>query len=333
MSDGLINIRSPFIVSIDVVGQIETKLELRIWNRTQTKPTPATFTLTKKIASNIQRETIYNISKFVEEFINPIKTQSVVLAEESENNMVFVEVKKFYKTGTSFILLETLNYEAVNGYNLYTQGTSALSTKVILKNDAIPLLYTGNVYVNAYLEVNDYTWNGAPIAITTTNKLYKLPIINGTNTLLYFSGGLGFSVTIEAELICEPKYTPVRCNFINRFGGWEFLTFFKSKTERIQTNSENFMSLPASYNYNPQIGQSKDFNFSGTQSISLNTGFVPESYKELVQDLLLSEVVLLDSVPVKVKSKSSSLKQHIIDKNINYTMEFEYDFNLINDVI
>ena len=60
---------------------------------------------------------------------------------------------------------------------------------------------------------------------------------------------------------------------------------------------------------------------------------MPESYKELIQDLMLSEVVLLDSVPVKVKSKSSSLKQHIIDKNINYTMEFEYDFNLINDVI
>ena len=332
MSDGLINIRSPFIVSIDEVAQIETKLELRIWNRTQTIPTPATFTLTKKIASNSQRETIYNISKFVEEYINPINTAAIFLAQESENNMVFVEVKKFYRTATFFILLETLDYEAVNGYNLYSQSTSDLSTKLILKNDAIPLLYTGSVYINAYLEIGTYTWNAAPITIITTNKLYKLPIINGTNTLVRTSG-TEVSITIEAELICEPKYTPVRCNFINRFGGWEFLTFFKSKTERIQTKSENFMSLPASYDYNPQIGQSQDFNFSGTQSISLNTGFVPESYKELIQDLMLSEVVLLDSVPVKVKSRSSSLKQHIIDKNINYTMEFEYDFNLINDVI
>lgn len=332
MSDGLINIRSPFIVSINVAAQIETKLELRIWNRTQTKPTPATFTLTKKIASNSQRETIYNISKFVEEYINPINTTAIFLVEESENNMVFVEVKKFYKTATTFILLETLDYEAVNGYNLYSQGTSNLSTKLILKNNAIPLLYTGNIYINAYLKIGTYTWNTTPIAITTTNKLYKLPIINGANTLVKTSGQ-EVSITIKAELICEPKYTPVRCNFINRFGGWEFLTFFKSKTERIETKSENFMSLPASYDYNPLIGQSQDFNFSGTQSISLNTGFVPESYKELIQDLMFSEVVLLDSVPVKVKSKSSSLKQHIIDKNINYTMEFEYDFNLINDVI
>jgi hypothetical protein len=44
-------------------------------------------------------------------------------------------------------------------------------------------------------------------------------------------------------------------------------------------------------------------------------------------------VVLLDSEPVKLKTKSTSLKQNIIDKNINYTMEFEYDYNLINDVI
>jgi hypothetical protein len=333
MSDGLINIRSPFIVSIDEASQTETKVELRIWNRTQTKPTPATFVLTKKIASTSQRETIYNISKFIEEFINPIIPQTVALAEESENNMVFVEVKTFYKTTGGFLLKDTLNYEAVEGYNLYTQGQSFFPAGFILRDTSVPLLYTGSVYVNAYLDIGNYTWNGTAIAVTTTNKLYKLPIINGTNTLLRPASDPAIAIELEAQLVCEPKYTPVVCNFINRYGGWEYLTFFKAKTERVSVNSENFMSLPASYIYDNKQGQSDNFNFSGTQSITLNTGFVPEGYKEIIKDLLMSKVVLLDGKPSKAKSRSTSLKQNIIDKNINYTIEFDFDFNLINDVI
>jgi hypothetical protein len=357
----LLNIRSPYIISINEPKQIETKVELRIWNRTQKKPTPATFVLTKKIASATQRETIYNISKFIEEFINPVIPQAVVLAEESQNNMVFVEVKTFYKTTGNFILKATLTYEAVEGYNLYVQGSSEESTKTILRNNNIKVQYSTPKYVNAFLLTGLYEWNGTQILIDTTNKLYKLPIQEGENILNKsnigfsffqrviddggtFEGGCLFDILTDlgapvasesfiAEQVCEPKYTPVQCNFINRHGGWEFLTFFKAKTERIDTKSENFQLLPESYDYNPQIGQSQDFNFSGTQSITLNTGFVPENYKELIQDLLLSTVVLLDSKPVKLKTKSTSLKQNIIDKNINYTMEFEYDYNLINDVI
>jgi hypothetical protein len=47
----------------------------------------------------------------------------------------------------------------------------------------------------------------------------------------------------------------------------------------------------------------------------------------------MSEVVLLDNKPVIVKSTSSDYKTHLKDKNINYEIEFEYNYGLINDVI
>jgi hypothetical protein len=75
------------------------------------------------------------------------------------------------------------------------------------------------------------------------------------------------------------------------------------------------------------------FNVNGNQSIKLSSGFVPENYSDLIQDLLLSETVLLDGLPVKVKTQSTTLKTSLIDRNINYEIEFDYSFNLINNVI
>jgi hypothetical protein len=53
----------------------------------------------------------------------------------------------------------------------------------------------------------------------------------------------------------------------------------------------------------------------------------------LIQDLLLSETVLLDGKPVEVKTQATTLKTSLQDKNINYEIEFDYAFNLINNVI
>jgi len=74
-------------------------------------------------------------------------------------------------------------------------------------------------------------------------------------------------------------------------------------------------------------------NTTGKKTIKLNTGFVTQDYSELITDLLLSETILLDNVPVTVKTKSVELKTHIKDKMINYEIEFEYAFDIINNMI
>jgi len=133
--------------------------------------------------------------------------------------------------------------------------------------------------------------------------------------------------------ICEPKYEPVICSFINRFGGWQFLTFFKAQTNNINVKGSSFNLLQDSINYNTSKGQSKSFNINGKQSVKLSSGFVPENYSDLIQDLLLSETVLLDGKPAEVKTQSTTLKTSLQDRNINYEIEFDYAFNLINNVI
>jgi hypothetical protein len=47
----------------------------------------------------------------------------------------------------------------------------------------------------------------------------------------------------------------------------------------------------------------------------------------------LSDTVLVNFYPATVKSKSTTLKTHLRDKNINYTIEFEFSNNLINNIV
>jgi hypothetical protein len=69
------------------------------------------------------------------------------------------------------------------------------------------------------------------------------------------------------------------------------------------------------------------------QSIRINTGWVDENNSELIQDLLLSETILLDLKPVTIKTDGTELKTSLNNKMINYEMEFDYSFDLINNVV
>jgi len=168
-------------------------------------------------------------------------------------------------------------------------------------------------------------------------QLYKVPIFddsypNGNYLQLLDSADLIVN-SIKVIPIDECKYTPVLCSYINRFGGWDFITFFKVKKESLEVKGSNYRLNPAQWNYYFEKGQEQNFNMNGTQSVKLNTGFVDENYSDKIQDLMLSETVLLDSKPVKLKTQSLAIKTSLMDKNINYELDFEYNYNLINDVV
>ena len=76
----------------------------------------------------------------------------------------------------------------------------------------------------------------------------------------------------------------------------------------------------------------KSFNVNGKDSIKLNTGWVNESYSEVIKQLMLSETIRIDDVPVNITSKSSPMKKGINDKNINYEVSFMYAFDSINNI-
>jgi hypothetical protein len=333
-------VRSPYFIEIDESGQTGAKIEVFIWNKGTTEPTTPTYTLTKDIASPTQTKIAWNVANYAKEFIKPIAPVSVsVPTEENVNTWCYMKVKKYKIVDTTETLLDTETFVCLNGYTQYLDGYNDFTNDAIvpLVNTNIKLTtFSGFNYVNVFIEtvgnfqystrVDDYIFSN------TTPSLWKLQIDFSTSSL-YTSGGTIPIFNLIAEKLCEPKYTPITCTYINRFGGWQYLTFFKANLQSIETTSKEFQLLPSNINYNVLQGQRKAFNKQGKQKIKCNTGWVNENYFELIQDLLLSEVVLLDNKPVIVKSQSADYKTHLKDKNINYEIEFEYSFGLLNDVI
>jgi hypothetical protein len=347
--------RSPYFITVNESAQVGSRIELRLWNGTGSAPTPATYTFSKSIASSTQIENVYNISPFVKEYIDNVAPNYAAGETDSTTMWVNVEVKRYKETAVGvYSLLDTTTYLGTNGYTQFLDGynyTNASNTFMLLSDNTKEIRYdiTKSIpYVNVLInpeggDVITATYkdlrgrNEVVVGYTETKGMLKIPL---STTSVKYNKGNTLTITYNETTfqyrvmpICEPKYEPVICSFINRFGGWQFLTFFKAQTNNINVNGSNFNLLQDSINYNTSKGQSKSFNINGKQSVKLSSGFVPENYSDLIQDLLLSETVLLDGKPAEVKTQATTLKTSLQDRNINYEIEFDYAFNLINNVI
>lgn len=328
-------IRSPYFIEVDEPAQLTGKLEIFIWNKGDSVPATPNYTLTKNVPSANQNKLAWNVANYASEFIKPISPVTVSSpTEENVNCWCYMQVISY----SDDVEINDETFVCLNGYNNYSIGYNYSTTDAIvpLVNTNIKLtIFSGFNYINVWIGENDTfeyaSSHSTDFFTTVSDGIWKLPYDYDSFTLAYDGGANIF--TFNSEELCEPKYTPITCTFVNRYGGWQFLTFFKASTEAIETEFKEFNMLPSSIDYNVLQGQRKRFNHQGKQSIKCNTGWVDENYFELIQDLLLSETVLLGGKPAVVKSKSSEKKTSLNNKVINYEIEFEYNFGLINDVI
>ncbi len=177
---------------------------------------------------------------------------------------------------------------------------------------------------------------------------YRIDLMSGTEVV----DSRKFYVT------CEPKQTPVHVAFVNKFGMWDYITFFKKSTDAVNVQSEQFKrttgSVNSSGNYSiPKFDpQYMKYNIKSKKTRTLNTGWVGEDYSELMKQLLVSDHVVIlsddrtvsasgsgeqrdytytqNGVAVNVNTSSLEMQKHINDRMINYTIEVEYAFDDLN---
>ena len=329
-------VRSPYFLEFDGLVLSTIRLEIKLWHKGEAIPSTPQYIITEKVPSASQNKISINVSNYAKDFIKPVAPVNVsVPTEEDVKTWCYMRVASYLNN----TLLGTENFVCLNGYANYMGGYNNYNENslFLLTNHKIKIhKESNNTYLNIFINVNISTqllWYNDNYYFDLDcdePSLLKIPILGGGLWNLDFDG---HAYNFNVEQLCEPKYTPITCTFINRYGGWQFLTFFKANTQSIEVKSKDFKMMPNSVDYNPLQGQTKRFNFQGTQKIKCNTGWVDENYSELIQDLLLSEVVLLDNKPAIVKSQSFDIKTHLKDKNINYEIEFEYNYGLVNDVI
>ena len=147
-------------------------------------------------------------------------------------------------------------------------------------------------------------------------------------------GEVDDKTAVDFEVICEPKYEPYLVQFVNKFGMSDYITFFKKSTERgdfTQDQYEKSIYADAYTDVNYTNGKYQSFNINSRNTITLNTGFVEESYGEIVEEILMSEKVAIYEggqwVAIVPNRGSVDYQKSINDKTINYTMAFTYAFD------
>ena len=138
------------------------------------------------------------------------------------------------------------------------------------------------------------------------------------------------------ELVCEPKYTPVRVTFINQYGVSDYLTCFKVSTRSGGFTRESYMpQLPTSYDVTQQL-QYRNFDVNSRETITVNTGWVDENYDDVIRELLMSEKVslLYDGQEFTANPTDGGVEylKEVNAKMINYTLTFEIAWNIRNNI-
>jgi hypothetical protein len=364
----VINARSPYFIQVDETDQVAAQIKLFIWNKGETEPATPTYTIEKNIASSTQTAIVFNIAPYIAEQIETINAEQRTLAHQDENDMwVYVYAEWSYQVvdDKTWIPVRNINYIGVSAFNNYLDGANQRTNAkiVYLTNPTITQYYNEDStqlqlpYFNVLIEhdgesITEAKWTNRRDLSSSTQTLLDDSFAADTYMFMIpakdaniADHNFGNDVIIESELVetiqpivtflpvCEPKYTPVTCEFINRFGGWQFIQFFKAQTNNVEVKNSEFRLLPDNWDYNPLRNQTQQFNFMGTQTVKLNTGWVDENYSDLMFDLMASETILLDDKPANIKTKSMPIKTGLMDKMINYEVEFTYSYNLINDVV
>ena len=158
---------------------------------------------------------------------------------------------------------------------------------------------------------------------------------------VYVASSSGVEV-FKVKTLEECLYTPIKVTFVNKFGAFQDLIFFKKSIDKTSVKGEEFKTAvfdQATLTYKTYQHQRTQFMVQGTDSITMNTGYISEDYNQVIEQLMLSEQVWATFItdteeirPLVPKTKSFTHKTQLNDKLIDYTIEFDIANNKINNI-
>ena len=144
--------------------------------------------------------------------------------------------------------------------------------------------------------------------------------------------------TITVESIEECKYTPYKLIFRNKLGAEQELWFFKSSRLSMQVEREKYQGNTIANYRAGNISSHRGVNFAtmAKETLTINSGFVPEEFNEVFKQLMLSEQVWIEYkqqvLPINISNQNIDYKTSLNNKLINYTIDVEFSFNTTNNV-
>lgn len=184
----------------------------------------------------------------------------------------------------------------------------------------------------------------------STDSTEKIVYIRVTPTLTLQTGdtisvvstksGYEQSFTLTLEAVCEPKYEQLQVIFYNKFGALQIMPFFKRSQKSLSVTGSNYNRNIMDFTTTPSYDISKHsiatYGVNGNESIQMNTGFINESFNEVIEEIMLSKQIFVDDgnnvLPININTKSLTFKKGVNEGLINYTLSFNYAFSTINNI-
>lgn len=353
-------IRSPHYVNIpfNFVETTKATINAYIWDGDLTVvPGTASYTLTKIRPSVDYAEFNVDLSKLIRESFNPkpnlVLTSTSQVVDSLDNSVKWVKYTASYTDTTNTIPDIEGTLAAVEGYGYNQEGvnptvpsTKALTSCANRKVERggfimFPFLNEGTI---TSIEVDS---DGAEIndtlTMVTSNEStdvvqYVCVDVSATTNDEYITITLKPSDTVFTyQVIDECKYTPLQVVFLNKYGCFDTITMFKKRTNKLSVSNEEFKNNYISGGtYDITNHQVQKLNVIGNDTFTLNSGYIDEDENTLYKELLLSELVYLyensSFVPINVDTSSIDFKTRINDSLTQYTIDFSYAFNTINNI-
>lgn len=353
-----INVRSPYYIKVEpsVGSLVSVQMELYIYTGVSTS-TPSSsnlrYTITKTPLDS-DNYVVYEISELVRDYLDT-EFDGTYTSYSIWVHPKFT-ISYTYISGDYTETPTPINYIALDGYGYFTDSINpelqrdALQSNLIIYKDAnedviLPVFAEDTNTVKYYQDATlrhtvTITDNG-----NTNQKIQYISssVVTGTFNKIVVNYGSGTDKTFTVEELQCSKYTPIKTTFVNKFGALQDMYLELKNVESLNTQSESYKSTSLDFSstvqYDKHIHQKKLFNKLGNESIVTNTGYVDETYNEVIKQLMLSEEVWLEKLdgtgdifPVNLTSQSLQYKTSVNDKLVQYTLNFEYSFDLINNV-
>ena len=326
------------------------------------------ITLQKKILpteTSVTFELSEVINDFIEQSFNGTYSQSTT----NQSLWVNTNITARKADGTAIGSATLASYLAQEGYNTFKEGVNYVTEpEAMITADYVQKKRDLPLYIPVNKErVNSVKFrNGSSVISTTTitdngNANQKIQYASESNSSInnaLITYDTEYERTITIEQVEECKFLPFKCTFLNRWGALQDIFFFKKSTETLDSRNESFnksifsartasYGIPiggtdctASYSYNSYSTTdhpTKVFNANARESVTLNTGFVNEGMNESFKELMVSEHIWLTNnagivFPATLKDSSFTTKTSRNDRMINYTMNFEMAFDLVNNI-
>lgn len=245
-----------------------------------------------------------------------------------------------------YVFLATEGY--LSSYEAIQTNLNAPRVEVLMQSNTNVIIPEGeSLSVPIYAQYNSYYTKTA--AGVTTNfylsnsddnslQIGYVDVNSSDDTVkLYADSNLIETITVEA-VECN-KYNNISLMFVNKFGAkQEFFVNMKS-VEKIRIKDSGFNRNVINYStlsINNGVHGYKRNVTESRETYTLNTPFLDEGNVQAFEELLLSEYVWMkkessEYTPVTIKDNSMTRKTHVNDKLIQYTVNVESSFNLINN--